>query len=231
MDSRNEEKPYEKLKRLEEALKLAKISGKNPDIFQALLNLGNFCYEIKANELGLKYVNDAIELSKESSTSQNIYEFYKLLGDFNFELGYLDQALKAYTISIGKAPKKTSFKILAETNFKVGRIHYLQDDLKKAIKHFKKAEKICEEAGLYAEQARIYNQIGLMYINIIPEPEAYGIIPNPPNLLGTASFKMAKKNFEKAKAILEENNLTEVENTLYNAIQANLTSKWKNIFT
>lgn len=228
MNNLNELKPHEKLKSLENALKVARASNNFLETFNALLNLTDFCYEIKANELGLRYSQEAIELSISGSFFPEIYKFYKLSGDFNLELGYLDQALEAYKTSIGKAPKKTSFKILAESNFKIGRIYYLQDDLKKAIKHFKKAEKICEEAGSYAEQARIYNQIGLMYINKIPEPEAYGVDKyTTPAVRGTSSFNKAKKNFEKAKSILEENNLTEVENTLYNAIQANLTSKWK----
>ncbi|MFX1235901.1 MAG: tetratricopeptide repeat protein [Promethearchaeota archaeon] len=228
MNNSIELKPHEKLKKLEETLKVVKNSDDISGVFNTLLNLAELCYEIKANELGLKYSQEAIELDKKDPVYKNIHEFYKFLGDFNFELGYLDQALDAYTISIGKTPKKTSFKILSEMNFKMGRINYLQDDLKKAIKHFKKAEKICEEAGLYAEQARIYNQIGLMYINKIPEPEGYGIDKyTTVDIRGTSSFNKAKKYFKKAKLILEKNNLTEIENTLYNAIQANLTSKWK----
>jgi tetratricopeptide (TPR) repeat protein len=228
MSNPNEEKPYEKLKKLEYALEVAKNSTSPSEIFQSLLKLGNLCYEIKANELGLKYVQEAIELDEKGSNYQDIHEFYKLIGDFNFELGYLDVALKAYQISLQKSPKKAPFKILGEINFKMGRITYLQDNLKQAIKHFKKAEKIYKEHELYIEQIKLLNQIGLMYANKIPTSDAYGIDEyRTIQVRGISSFGKAKRYFKKAKMILEENNLEETESELYKTIQSNLTSKFK----
>jgi len=228
MSNQNEEKPYEKLKSLEDALKLAKDSGNISDIFHAILNLGKFCYEIRANELGLKYIQEAIELYKVNPACTNIHEFFKLLGDFNFELGSLDEAIEAYNISIKEIPKKESFKQLAQIYFKIGRIYFLQDNLKQAVNQFKKAEKIFEESGLYIEQAKICNQIGLMYINKIPISDLYEDASYmDDDVGGISSFKKAKKYYKKAKMILEKNNLVETESELYNSIQANLTSKWK----
>ncbi|MFX1551591.1 MAG: tetratricopeptide repeat protein [Promethearchaeota archaeon] len=220
----SEEKPYEKLKELENSLENAKNSGNISKIFDFSLELGNLCYKIKANELGLKYVQEAIEFSKENNTSQNLHKFYDLLGDFNFELGLLDEANEAYNSVIKNTPKNNYLKLLAEVYFKLGRIYYIQEKGKQAINHFKKAEKICEGARLYTELAKTYNQIGLMYLNKIPRSEAFTV--DRYYWKGSSSFGKAKKYFEKAKIVIEENNLVEKENTLYNSIQASLATKF-----
>ncbi len=231
MNYPNEEKPYEKLKNLEKALVVAKNFGNEAEIFEILLNLGELCYDINANELGLKYVQEAIELSKTCSESQYLHEFYKYLGDFNYELGMLNEAYEAYTISIKKAAKKKFYRVLAESHFRLGKLNHVQDNLKQAINHFKKAEKIYEEIGLQVEQAKLYNQIGLMYIKKISETEVYGAeryIMDPVfDVQGSSSYGKAKKYFKKVKRILEENNFVETEGVLYRSIQSNLETRFK----
>jgi tetratricopeptide (TPR) repeat protein len=226
-----EEKPYEKLSNLEKALVESKNSGNEAEIFDILLSLGELCYDINANELGLKYVQEAIELSKKSSKSQYLHEFYKYLGDFNYDLGMIDEAYKAYNNSIKLATKKKFYRVLAESHFRLGKVNHVQDKLKQAINHFKKAEKIYEEMGLHIEQAKLYNQIGLMYIKKISETEAYGAeryIMGPVfDVQGSSSFGKAKRYFKKAIKVLEENNLTENENVLYRSIQSNLETRFK----
>ena len=83
--------------------------------------------------------------------------------------------------------------------------------------------------GLHAEQAKIYNQIGLTYINKIPLNDAYGVdkLITIDYNLGSSSFVKAKKNFKKAKMILEENNLVESESVLYKSIHSNLKTRFK----
>ncbi|MFW9897377.1 MAG: tetratricopeptide repeat protein [Candidatus Thorarchaeota archaeon] len=232
MENPNTEKPYEKLSNLERALDNAKNSGNTPKILENLLKLGELCYDINANELGLKYVQEAIELSEKDS--QYLHEFYKYLGDFNYELGMLDDAYKAYNNSIKLASKKRFYRVLAESYFRLGRLNHVQEKIKQAISHFKKAEKIYEEMGLPIEQAKLYNKIGLMYTNKISEtPEetkldrilfgpSIGIGPQ-----GSLSYSKAKKYFKKAKAIIEEHNLVEEESVLYRSILTNLNTKFK----
>lgn len=116
MNNPNEEKPYEKLKFLEEALEIAENSGNISEIFQNLSRLAELCQEIKANDLGLNFVQKAIDLSKKYSTSEEFHEFYKYLGDFKFELGLLEEAKEAYNISIKKAGKKKVYQTIAENH-------------------------------------------------------------------------------------------------------------------
>ncbi len=49
-----------------------------------------------------------------------------------------------------------------------------------------------------------------------------GIVPQ-----GSLSFRKAKKYFEKAKVIIEENELIEKESVLYRSILSNLQTKFK----
>lgn len=228
MGNPNEERPSEKLKELEKALEIAINSENISEIFHLLLNLGKLCYEIKAYELGLKYIQEAIELGKKNPASKNLHEFYKLLGDFKFKDGMLDEANEAYNTSIKKTPKNKISKILAKSFFNLGRVNYHQDKLKQAISHFKKAEKIYEELRLHAEQAKVCNQIGLMYMNKMPKADLYQFGKYIyRDSRGGSSLAKAIKYFKKAKEILKENNLEEIESLLYNSIQSNLTSQFR----
>lgn len=86
---------------------------------------------------------------------------------------------------------------------------------------------------MYGEQAKLNNQIGLLYINKIsetPEETKFDKIAFKSagiGFQGSSSFRKAQKNFRKAKMILEEKNLTEQENVLYNSILSNLDTKFK----
>ena len=228
MENPNMEKPYEKLSNLEKALAKAKNSGNNSEILELLLKLGELCYDINANELGLKYVQEAIELSKKDS--QYLHEFYKYLGDFNYSAGMLDEASEAYNMSIKKASKKKFYRILAESHFGLGRVYHVQEKLRQAITHFKKAEKIYEEMDLPIEEARLYNKIGLIYMSKARRIEPDSIIERiafgqPSYGSFTVGFGKAKKYFKKAKLIMEENNLIETESVLYRSILSNLRVK------
>jgi tetratricopeptide (TPR) repeat protein len=231
MENPSSEKPYEKLANLEKALNNAKNSGNDTEILENLLKLGELCYDINANELGLKYVQEAIDHSRKDS--QYLHEFYKYLGDFNYELGMLDDAYKAYNNSIKLASKKKFYRVLAESHFRLGKLNHLQEKLKQAISHFKKAEKIYEEMGFPLEQAKLYNKIGLMYTNKIVDTTMEStfdrIVFATPGLAaqGGIAFGKAKKYFKKAKTILEENNLVEKESVLYRSILSNLQIKFK----
>jgi tetratricopeptide (TPR) repeat protein len=234
MENPNSENPYEKLSNLEKALVNAKNTGNEPEIIDILLKLGELCYDISAIELGLKYIQEGIELSKKNKQSKYLHEFYKYLGDFSFNLGLLDDAYKAYNNSIKLASKKKFFRVLAEGHFRLGRINHVQNKLKQAITHFKKAEKIYEEMELPIEQAKLYNKIGLMYTNKIsetPEETKFDRILVGPSIgigpQGSLSFGKAKKYFKKAKAIIEEYNLVEEESVLYRSILSNLQTKFK----
>ncbi len=232
MSNPTEEKPYERLSNLEKALVVAKNSGNEAEIFDVLLNLGELCYDINAHELGLKYVQEAIELSKKDS--QHLHEFYKYLGDFNYNAGMLDEASEAYNMSIKKASKKKFYRILAESHFGLGRVYHVQEKLKQAITHFKKAEKIYEEMDLPIEQARLYNKIGLIYMGkarlIEPDSIVESIVFGRHVYASfTIGFDKAKKYFKKAKLIMEENNLIETESVLYRSILSNLGVKPKDL--
>jgi tetratricopeptide (TPR) repeat protein len=213
------ENPLEKLSKYEKELELARSSADTSEIFHILLNLGKLCYEIEAYELGLNYILEAIELSKKCSDFPTPYEFYKLLGDFNFEQGLLNDAYDAYNRYNKELPKKNYFKLLAQNEFKLGKISELLDKKDRAIKHFKEAERIFEKLGLHVERARIYNRMGLVYLEKIDDFHLFARDR-------ISRFKKAKKNFNRAIMILEEHDLKEAENVLYNTIRANLEAKF-----
>ncbi|MFX1588311.1 MAG: hypothetical protein ACFFC1_09165 [Promethearchaeota archaeon] len=216
MSNPNTENPLEQLSKYEKELELAKNSADTSEIFHILLKLGKLCYEIEASELGLNYILEAIELSKKSSDFPTPHEFYKLLGDFNYEQGLLNDAYDAYNRSNKELPKNEFFKLRAENNFKLGRVSVLLDKKDRAIKHFKESERIFEELGLHAERARIYNRIGLIHLKALTaikkmrKDDFYDL------------FEKAMKNFKCAIMILEQHDLKEAENVLYNTIRANL---------
>ncbi|MEJ2293753.1 MAG: hypothetical protein P8Y23_03205 [Candidatus Lokiarchaeota archaeon] len=59
MSNPDTEKPLERLSKYEKELELVKNSEDIFKISNAFLNLAKLCYEIKAPELGLKYVQEA----------------------------------------------------------------------------------------------------------------------------------------------------------------------------
>ena len=240
MDNSNTRNPLEELSKYEKQLDIAKNSGNISEIFHCLLNLGNLCNEIEADELGFKYVQGAIELSKKHSDFPHLYEFYNLLGDFNFKQGLLKEAHDAYKRSKKMLPKKENLKLRAEINFKLGRMSEISNNKNIVIGHYRNAKKIYEKLGLHAEVAKCLNRMGLIYFKKLPHEDEItaknrysgNIMDYGTLIMDTASFiknkadlAMARKYFESAIMILEQNNLTEVESELYKSIKVYLNNK------
>jgi tetratricopeptide (TPR) repeat protein len=227
MSNPDTEKPLERLSKYEKELELVKNSEDIFKISNAFLNLAKLCYEIKAPELGLKYVQEALEISKKNSDFPPPHEFYTLLGDFNFEQGLMNDSYDAYEKSNKIMPKNYSLELFAKNNAKMGKVSAVLDKNSKAIKHYKEAEKVFEKLGLNAERAKIYNRIGLVYLKKIGEDITTTLDKiGTYNWVGESRFKKAKENFERAIMILEQYDLQETENELYNTIKANLKGKF-----
>ncbi|MEJ2293754.1 MAG: hypothetical protein P8Y23_03210 [Candidatus Lokiarchaeota archaeon] len=126
-----------------------------------------------------------------------------------------------------KLPKNYSLELFAKNNAKMGKVSAVLDKNSKAIKHYKEAEKVFEKLGLNAERAKIYNRIGLVYLKKIGEDITTTLDKiGTYNWVGESRFKKAKENFERAIMILEQYDLQETENELYNTIKANLKGKF-----
>lgn len=221
-----EEKPFEKLNRLENELKEA-LNGEDLTIISSkYLELGEFCLEIDAIEYGINFIQSALSRNKRLPEE---YKLYELLGHLNYTHGMLEDALNSYKKYIKKVPKGDDYVTQASVLFNMGKLLILLEKYDAAVKTFKESEKLYELHGDYLERAQLLYDIGVECHSKITtsQPDMLNIIVEvttgvPKSPKTEILKKTAKKSFKEAFKILKSHNLLESERELAAKIQGYL---------
>ncbi len=219
----NELKPFEKLKIYEQELKLAKDRNDAKEILSCLRKLGKLCYEIEANELGMKYIEEALTLGANQPDFTDRYIFYQMLGDLNLGDGNIKEAHKLYEKSNYGIPKnQEGFKV--ENYYKLAKVSRLLGKTPGQVADiYLRAAKISAKLNNFSEVAKSYERIGVLYLDKAEaKPDKkymYTWVYDP---YGKYSGRKAVKYWKKGLKILEKYNLQDSETELYSALLSHL---------
>jgi len=219
----NDLKPFEKLKVYEEDLQLAKSKNDAAEILFCLHKLGTLCYEIEANELGIKYIEEALTLGAKQPHFTDRYIFYLMLGDLNLGDGKIKEAYNLYEKSNNEIPKnQEGFKV--ENYYKLAKVSRLLGKSIGLIAGFYlRAAKISAKLNNFSAVAKCYERIGVLYLDKAEaKPDKKYMYTRVYDPYGKHSGRTAVKYWKKGLKVLEKYNLQDNETELYSDLLSHL---------